>query len=155
MKSCLSAQFPAPGRLSPCSHFRQRHRPCILSPDPCSAGSRPVPPEATWQPGPTGSAHAAPGGSHKYRSTRCLLWKVGGRDLCPHAVLSFGAALAPLPSKGQELRKETGSSVVLGLSTQQKTNENPRSDSCCMPKQRTPTEMLVVGGGPKDEGVWG
>lgn len=77
--------------------------------------------------------------------------KLGGRIFALNAVLPSNAAPAPLPSKGQELQKEIGNSVGLGPSTQQKTDENPRSDSCLMPKQRTSTEMRVMGGGSEDE----
>lgn len=125
-------------------------RPCILSPDLCSTGSRPVPLEATWRPGPSGST-CSPRRVAKSRSTLCLSWRLWGKDH-HHQCNPFLSLLRP-PHQQRTRTVHSWNSVVLG----HLLNWKPIKTQGQIPihaKARTDSEVLAVGGGIKDKGSW-
>lgn len=125
-------------------------RPCILSPDPCSTGSRPVPPEATWRPGPAGSTHSPRRVSQVQVDTVSIM-ESSGEGPSPSAK-SFPLTPCSDPVHKQRTRTALSqNSIVLEPSTQLKTDKNPRSESWSY-QSKSDMEIMAVGGAIKDKG---
>ena len=152
MKSCLSVRFPALGRFSLCPSSDSDIDPasCLLS-------------LALQAPGQThwrqldGQAHqevhTVPGGSHKYRSTLHLLWKVWGKDR-PHQHKPF-LSLCSHTSHKQRTRTAQGNSKLCCSRAMYPPENQYESQGrfLFLPKQGTSAEMMAVRGGTKDKGA--